>query len=121
MNRRRFRHRPKNNRPQQKTGPSKTVHSEAILETEPVMAKDVRFYDSFQEAYHDVEKLPDLERDIIIKTEGSMNDPKLLPKGRVFAGTAWWIIFQRRVEEGFYPEEHVTKPPTVKLELESKY
>ena len=42
---------------------------------------------------------------VVIKQEGDMNDPTILnvsDKITIFAGEAWYLIHQRRIEEGWY-------------------
>ncbi len=43
---------------------------------------------------------------IVIKTEGSMDDPELTAHGRVYAGEAWSLIHKRRADDGWYNEAH---------------
>ena len=42
----------------------------------------------------------------MIRAEGNMEDPELLAIGnvKVFAGTAWALIHDRRVADGWYNE-----------------
>lgn len=39
---------------------------------------------------------------IVIRAEGNMDDPELSAVGRVYAGTAWATIHERRIKEGWY-------------------
>ena len=41
---------------------------------------------------------------IVIRQEADMNIPDLLKHGKVFAGEAWALIHDRRVEDGWYEE-----------------
>lgn len=43
---------------------------------------------------------------VVIRAEGGMDDPDLnaIDKVKVFAGTAWALIHDRRKEEGWYEE-----------------
>lgn len=46
---------------------------------------------------------------VIIKAEGDMNDPELIridPKVKVYAGAAWALIHERRLEERWYESPH---------------
>jgi len=69
------------------------------------------FYDSHLLAKEDaaqlLEKAKEVDQlNIVIKAEGSMDDPELTQYGKVYAGEAWTLIHQRRVEEGWYNETH---------------
>ncbi len=71
----------------------------------------VVFYDTFNQAKEDgpqlLEKAKEVDQlNIVIKAEGSMDDPELLQYGKLYAGAAWAIIHQRRVEEGWYNDPH---------------
>jgi hypothetical protein len=41
---------------------------------------------------------------VVIRAEANMDDPVLLmiPKVKVFAGTAWALIHDRRIADGWY-------------------
>jgi len=41
---------------------------------------------------------------IVVKAEGDMDDPDLTKIGKVFAGAAWTLIHERRVQDGWYNE-----------------
>lgn len=78
-------------------------------------------YDSFQAAKADKETIlkycrePYDQVNIAIKAEGNMDDPELLgldDKVKVYAGEAWFLIHQRRLEEDWYPD--VDKPQETK-------
>jgi len=45
---------------------------------------------------------------ILIRAEGNMDDIELngIENVKVFAGAAWTIIHERRLEDGWYNEEH---------------
>jgi hypothetical protein len=43
---------------------------------------------------------------IVIKAEGSMDDPELLNYGKIYAGEAWHLIHKRRETDGWYNEPH---------------
>lgn len=67
------------------------------------------FYDSFHAAKGDIEgiraKASQVDQlNIIIRAEGDMEDVELNKVGKVFAGAAWTLIHERRVEEGWYNE-----------------
>ena len=64
-------------------------------------------YDTFAEAKADLEKLRTTaascdKLNIVVKQEGNMDDPDLTPFGKVFAGAAWTLIHERRIEDGWY-------------------
>ena len=71
----------------------------------------VIFYDTFMQAKEDHENLLGKAKEvdqlnIVIKAEGPMDDPELLQYGQLYAGEAWTLIHQRRVEEKWYEEPH---------------
>ncbi|SMF40708.1 hypothetical protein [Pseudobacteriovorax antillogorgiicola] len=71
----------------------------------------VVFYDSFNAAKEDRENLLEKAREvdqlnIVVRAEGPMDDPELLQYGKLYAGAAWALIHDRRVEEGWYNEPH---------------
>ncbi len=41
---------------------------------------------------------------IVIRAEGNMDDPELsgIPKSKLFAGAAWTLIHERRINDGWY-------------------
>ncbi len=41
---------------------------------------------------------------IVIRAEGDMDNKELNSYGKVFAGAAWTLIHERRVQEGWYDE-----------------
>jgi hypothetical protein len=69
------------------------------------------FFDSFIEVFEKKEQILELcaqvdQLNIVIKSEGDMDDPKILnihPKIKIYAGAAWWLIHDRRTNEGWYP------------------
>lgn len=67
---------------------------------------------SFLEAYSAVDQLRAFaasfdQVNIVIEQEGDMADPKLCEVGVVYAGAAWALIHQRRLESGWYEESAV--------------
>ncbi len=71
----------------------------------------VVFYDSHAQAKEDAAELANKKEscdqlNIVIKAEGSMEDPELLKYGKIYAGEAWTLIHRRRVEEGWYNSPH---------------
>lgn len=71
----------------------------------------VVFYDTFKQAKEDgaqlLEKAKEFDQlNIVIRAEGSMDDPQLLQYGKLYAGEAWTIIHERRLAEGWYEEPH---------------
>lgn len=82
--------------------------------TEPLKPSELRmgvlFYPTFAEAYGHKAQLTAAAKDwdqlnVVIEQEGAMDDPELLelaPNLKLFAGAAWWLIHQRRHEDGWY-------------------
>ncbi len=71
----------------------------------------VVFYDTHQQAKEDSTNLLEKAREvdqlnIVIRAEGTMDDPELLQYGKLYAGEAWATIHQRRVDDGWYNEPH---------------
>jgi hypothetical protein len=71
----------------------------------------VIFYETHSQAKEDSDQLLAKAKEvdqlnIVIKAEGSMDDPELLQYGKVYAGEAWTTIHKRRFEEGWYNELH---------------
>ena len=71
----------------------------------------VVFYATLDAAKEDGDTLLDKAKEvdqlnIVIRAEAPMNDPQLLQYGKLFAGEAWALIHERRVEEGWYNEPH---------------
>ena len=69
----------------------------------------VVIYDTIQAARADIptltEKTNDVDQlNVVIRAEGHMDDPELttIPKVKVFAGTAWTLIHERRLHDGWY-------------------
>lgn len=78
----------------------------------PVLKRyGVVFFDNHSQAREDAVRLKDMKAqfdqlNIVIKAEGSMEDPELLAYGKVFAGEAWHLIHRRRVDDGWYNDPH---------------
>ena len=71
----------------------------------------VVFYDTIEAAKEDGTVLLDKAREvdqlnIVIRAESPMDDSQLLQYGKLFAGEAWTLIHERRVEDGWYNEPH---------------
>lgn len=70
----------------------------------------VLFYDTFKSAKDNASAIKEAcsgcdQLNVVIKAEGNMNDPELCAidvKVKLFAGEAWSLIHERRVEEGWY-------------------
>ena len=69
----------------------------------------VVIYDTIQAARADIptltEKTNDVDQlNVVIRAEGHMDDPELttIPKVKLFAGTAWTLIHERRLQDGWY-------------------
>lgn len=99
-------------------GKKKTVAAEVKLAKplpkprEHIIKKyDILFYDTFAAAHQDVETIKAAtancdQLNLVIRAEGNMDDPVLtqIEKLKIFAGTAWTTIHERRVEDGWYTE-----------------
>lgn len=71
----------------------------------------VIFYDTLTQAKSDMENLRTLasgcdQLNIVIKAEGSMDDPELTAIGKLFCGAAWALIHERRRDSGWYEQPH---------------
>jgi hypothetical protein len=69
------------------------------------------FYENHAQAREDSSHLGELrdscdQLNIVIKAEGSMEDPELLQYGKIYAGEAWTLIHKRRVDDGWYNDLH---------------
>lgn len=68
---------------------------------------DVVFFDNLAAAKTALEDLRKKSNEtdqlnIVIRSESSMDDPELNKIGKVFAGAAWTLIHERRVQDGYY-------------------
>lgn len=104
---------PRQQPPQQKRRDQKTEKFEAPefvyrpLPPQPKRNYQVVFYDTAALARADAENLQKLkdscdQLNIVIRAEADMEDPLLTPYGKVFAGAAWALIHDRRVQDGWY-------------------
>ncbi len=71
----------------------------------------VVFYDTHNQAREDLTRLAELKQqvdqvNIVVKAEGSMEDPELLSFGKLYAGEAWHLIHKRRETDGWYNDPH---------------
>ncbi len=69
----------------------------------------VVFYDTLEMAKNSCAELLEKAKDcdqlnIVIRCDADMDDPELLQYGKVFAGEAWTLVHERRVEDGWYDE-----------------
>jgi hypothetical protein len=69
------------------------------------------FFDTFQEAKRGADSIRQSlngcdQLNLVIREHGNMDDPDLLALGKIkiFAGTAWALIHDRRVQDGWYNE-----------------
>jgi len=70
----------------------------------------VKFFDNFKDARSDLDGLKTLcddcdQLNVVVRAEGDMTDPEILgidPKIKLFAGEAWSLIHDRRVEDQWY-------------------
>lgn len=88
------------------------VEPELVKKSPPVLKHyGVVFYETHNLAKEDLENLAKLspqfdQLNIVIKAEGSMDDPDLTAHGRVYAGEAWHLIHKRRVDDKWYETPH---------------
>ena len=66
-------------------------------------------FENFQEAEANLSTVEEKSKsvdilNIVIKAEGERVHPQLDKLGKVFAGAAWLLIHERRVEDGWYNE-----------------
>jgi hypothetical protein len=86
--------------------------AEVLKKSAPVLKSyGVVFYENHILAKEDQETLKALspqfdQLNIVIKAEGSMDDPELTIHGRVYAGEAWHLIHKRRVDDNWYNDKH---------------
>ncbi|RZA23261.1 MAG: hypothetical protein EOP10_13250 [Proteobacteria bacterium] len=86
--------------------------AEVVKKSPPTLKKyGVVFYENHALAKDDALKLAEMKAEfdqlnIIVKAEGSMDDPELVAHGRVYAGEAWHLIHRRRVDDGWYNDMH---------------
>ena len=72
----------------------------------------VKFFDNFNDARKDPDSLLALCSDcdqlnVVVRAEGNMEDPEIIgidPKIKLFAGEAWALIHDRRVEDHWYDQ-----------------
>jgi len=96
-------------RPQGEAQPTVEITRKAA----PVMRRyGVVFYDNHALAREDAANLLEKSKEvdqlnIVIRAEGTMDDPELLKYGKIFAGEAWHLIHRRRVDDDkWYDEPH---------------
>lgn len=82
-----------------------------IYKPGPPKRYGVVFYDSLFAAKADLDtlrkKASDVDQlNIVIRAESDMDDQELTKIGKVFAGPAWTLVHERRVEEGWYNNPH---------------
>lgn len=71
----------------------------------------VIFFDTISQAKSDFDNLKQLattcdQLNIVVKAEGSMDDPELTSIGKLFCGAAWTLIHERRRDAGWYEQNH---------------
>jgi hypothetical protein len=85
---------------------------EITRKTPPIMRRyGVVFYDNHVQAREDAANLLEKSKtvdqlNIVIRAEGTMDDPELLKYGKIFAGEAWHLIHSRRVDDKWYDDPH---------------
>ncbi len=93
-------------------GAQKKPEPEIVKKSPPVLKRyGVVFYETHAHAREDSPRLLEMssqfdQLNIVIKAEGSMDDPDLTTHGRVYAGEAWNLIHKRRFDDGWYNEPH---------------
>ena len=92
--RNRYRRRRRNNKPQKK----RELRRYGIL-----------FFDTLQKAKDSIMEIEEHAKsvdqlNIVIRAESDMEIEELTKHGKVFAGEAWALIHDRRVEDGWYDE-----------------
>ncbi len=98
----------------QQEGQQGTSQIEAVTRKAPPVLKryGVVFYDNHVQAREDIANLQVKSKEvdqlnIVIRAEGTMEDPELLKFGKVFAGEAWHLIHQRRmIDDKWYNDPH---------------
>jgi hypothetical protein len=104
--------RPRRRRRGNAVGERGRSEAEVVKKSPPTLKRyGVIFYESHALAKDDRPRLAELKTEfdqlnIVIKAEGSMDDPELVAFGRVYAGEAWHLIHRRRVDDGWYNEMH---------------
>lgn len=97
--------------PQRQKQPQQPNPPDVIYKPGPPKRYGVVFYDSLFAAKADMDtlrhKATEVDQlNIVIRAESDMEDPELTKIGKVFAGAAWTLIHERRVEEGWYNDPH---------------
>ena len=86
---------------------SKEVQYESVVHTPKQYG--ILFFDNIDRAKAATKELLDKAKEcdqlnIVIRSDADMDDPELCQYGKVFAGEAWTLIHERRVEDGWYNE-----------------
>lgn len=93
-------------------GTQNKTEAEVVKKSPPVLKRyGVIFYETHVLAKEDLENLSKLgpqfdQLNIVVKSEGSMDDPDLVLHGRVYAGEAWHLIHKRRFDDKWYDDLH---------------
>ena len=71
----------------------------------------VVFFDTMSQAKSDIANLKNLadqcdQLNIVVRAEGTMDDPDLNSVGHLFCGAAWALIHERRKTDGWYDTTH---------------
>ncbi len=82
----------------------------SVYKIEPKKKYGVLFFETFKLAHEQkiliLENCKDVDQlNVVIKAEGDMDDREILnihPKVKLFAGAAWALLHERRVEDGWY-------------------
>ena len=98
------------NRPAKKREP-KAVRKPNKYDNAPTRSYGILFYDTFEKAESDIENIKETaskfdQLNLVIKAEGERFHPELSEVAKIFAGAAWTLIHERRVEDGWYNSTH---------------
>lgn len=77
------------------------------------MKYGVVFYENTRAALSDLEAIKQKrgevdQLNIVLKDESQDEDPTLADIGTIYAGSAWALVHERRVAEGWYEKEYNT-------------
>jgi hypothetical protein len=75
----------------------------------PTKKYSIVFFDTLMSAKSDLAKLEEMSKNcdqlnVVIRSEANMDDEDLNKFSKVFAGAAWALIHERRVQDGWYEQ-----------------
>ena len=90
------------------------LHDYSEYPIKPAKKYSFSFYETFAEARNHAREILSASQgcdqlNVVIRAEGDMSDPELVrisPKIKIFAGAAWALIHERRLEEKWYESPH---------------